>query len=261
MATVGQPDAMRRITVHYVNPPPIAGAGEAHVDGLDDEVLDYVIGDVLQDQEGLYQSILYGKYGDDMRGARNTALAQSDGLHYYYHGENSSGEATTSRNSEIDQQIEYDLVFARQLQAMDNLTIETPADEDDDISCVPSPSDSETDEPAEGNNEEAATQDDNDDPDNMTYEQRQALVESVGNENRGLSDLLISYLETWKYKSGFFPRKANHDNCPICLSAFRRRETLITLACKHSYHEGCIARWLKIDKACPVCKYEVFGPS
>uniref|UniRef100_A0A0E0P707 Uncharacterized protein n=1 Tax=Oryza rufipogon TaxID=4529 RepID=A0A0E0P707_ORYRU len=31
---------------------------------------------------------------------------------------------------------------------MDNLTIETPADEDDDISCVPSPSDSETDEPA-----------------------------------------------------------------------------------------------------------------
>jgi hypothetical protein len=58
---------------------------------------------------------------------------------------------------------------------------------------------------------QAATQDDNDDPDNMTYEQRQALVESVGNENRGLSDLLISYLETWKYKSGFFPRKANHD--------------------------------------------------
>uniref|UniRef100_A0A0E0BS43 DUF834 domain-containing protein n=1 Tax=Oryza glumipatula TaxID=40148 RepID=A0A0E0BS43_9ORYZ len=31
---------------------------------------------------------------------------------------------------------------------MDNLTIETPADEDDDISYVPSPSDSETDEPA-----------------------------------------------------------------------------------------------------------------
>uniref|UniRef100_A0A0E0B965 Uncharacterized protein n=1 Tax=Oryza glumipatula TaxID=40148 RepID=A0A0E0B965_9ORYZ len=68
--------------------------------------------------------------------------------------ENSSGEATTSRNSEINQHIEYDLVFVRQLQAMDNLTIDTPADEDDDISCVPSPSDSETDEPAEGNNEE-----------------------------------------------------------------------------------------------------------
>uniref|UniRef100_A0A0D3HCG1 Uncharacterized protein n=1 Tax=Oryza barthii TaxID=65489 RepID=A0A0D3HCG1_9ORYZ len=51
--------------------------------------------------------------------------------------ENSSGEATSSRNSEINQHIEYDLVFARQLQAMDNLTIETPADEDDDISCVP----------------------------------------------------------------------------------------------------------------------------
>uniref|UniRef100_A0A0D9WL85 RING-type domain-containing protein n=1 Tax=Leersia perrieri TaxID=77586 RepID=A0A0D9WL85_9ORYZ len=245
MATVGHPDAMRRITVHYVNPP-FTGTGEVHADGLDDEVLGYVIGDVLQDQEGLYQSILY-TYGNDMRGARNTA--QSDGSHYY-HGENSSGEATTSRVSEIDEQIEYDLVLARQLQGMENLTIETPADEDDDISCVPSPSDSETDEPAEGNNEEEdATQDDNDDPDNMTYEQRQALVESVGNEDRGLSDLLISYLETWKYKSGFFPRKANHDDCPICLSTFTRRETLITLACKHSYHAGCAARWLKIDRS------------
>uniref|UniRef100_J3MAV7 RING-type domain-containing protein n=1 Tax=Oryza brachyantha TaxID=4533 RepID=J3MAV7_ORYBR len=235
MATVGQPDAMRRITVHYVNPP-IAGAGEVSAaDGLDDDqVLDYVIGDVLQGQEGLYQSILYGSH--------------------YYHGENSSGgEATTSTASEIDQQIAYDLVYARQLQGLENLTIDTPADEDDDISCVPSPSDSETDEPSEGNNEEeVAVQDDNDDPDNMTYEQRQALVESVGNEDRGLSDLLISYLETWKYKSGFFPRKANHDE---------RRETVITLACKHTYHEACVARWLKIDRTCPVCKYEVFGPS
>uniref|UniRef100_A0A0E0NJA5 Uncharacterized protein n=1 Tax=Oryza rufipogon TaxID=4529 RepID=A0A0E0NJA5_ORYRU len=33
VATVGQPGAMRRITVHYVNLLPVAGAGEAHVDG------------------------------------------------------------------------------------------------------------------------------------------------------------------------------------------------------------------------------------
>ena len=43
MATVGQPDALRRITVHY-------GTDEADFDGLDDGLLGIVIGDVLQDQ-------------------------------------------------------------------------------------------------------------------------------------------------------------------------------------------------------------------
>ncbi|KAL5223947.1 hypothetical protein ABZP36_010586 [Zizania latifolia] len=259
MATVGQPGPTRRITVHYVNPP-VAGAGqEANVDGLDDGVLDYVIGDALQDQEALYQSIMHGTYGNGMRCVGNTA--QCDGS-CYYHGENSSSAAATSRASEIDEQIASDLAYAMRLQELEDLTTETPAREDDDISCVPSPSDSDNDEPADANNEEeAATPDDNDDPDNMTYEQRQALVESVGNQDRGLSDFLISVLDTWKYRSIFSSRKITHDDCPICMSTFRYRERLITLPCKHSYHAGCIARWLKIDKTCPVCKYEVFGPS
>jgi E3 ubiquitin-protein ligase BIG BROTHER-like protein len=43
-------------------------------------------------------------------------------------------------------------------------------------------------------------------------QQRQALVESVGTEDRGLSDELISYLHKWKYKaSGFFSRKTNNE--------------------------------------------------
>jgi E3 ubiquitin-protein ligase BIG BROTHER and related proteins len=43
-------------------------------------------------------------------------------------------------------------------------------------------------------------------------QQRQALVESVGTEARGLSDELISLLDPWKYKeSGFFSRKTNHE--------------------------------------------------
>jgi E3 ubiquitin-protein ligase BIG BROTHER and related proteins len=43
-------------------------------------------------------------------------------------------------------------------------------------------------------------------------QQGQALVESVGTEYRGLSDELISYLQSWKYKaSGLFSRKTNHE--------------------------------------------------
>ncbi|OEL32710.1 hypothetical protein BAE44_0006270 [Dichanthelium oligosanthes] len=90
-----------------------------------------------------------------------------------------------------------------------------------DISCVPSPSDSDDDhDHHDHGDEEADRQDDNDDdPDNMTYEQRQALVESVGTEDRGLSDELISYLQPWKYKApGFFSRKTTHEESALSVN-------------------------------------------
>ncbi|XP_062227899.1 E3 ubiquitin ligase BIG BROTHER-related-like [Phragmites australis] len=253
MATVGQPGpgAMRRVTVHYANSP-TGNTGEANLEGLDDHFLQFVLG-----QEGLHQSILDEGYSNQnhMRGPGPTPSDHSQAQ--YYHGESSTATAaaTASRTSGRDEQIASDLEYAKQLQEMEDLAIE-----DDDISCVPSPSD--TDDDHDHNEEEADRQDDNDDPDNMTYEQRQALVESVGTEGRGLSDELISYLQSWKYKSsGFFSRKTNHEDCPICLNTFRHRESLITLPCKHNYHAVCVAKWLKIEKTCPVCKYEVFGPS
>uniref|UniRef100_A0ACD5ZR18 Uncharacterized protein n=1 Tax=Avena sativa TaxID=4498 RepID=A0ACD5ZR18_AVESA len=254
MATVGPPGAFRRITVHY------STAGD---EANNDDFLEFAVGDYLEDQESLYQSIM---------GARTPGASESS-HHCHCHGGSSSGTGSTSRTS--DEQIAADFEYARQLQEeMEDLTIETPPDDDeqDDISCVPSPSDTDDDDDDDDDGdheEEAARQDDdsdNDDvdPDNMTYEQRQELAESLGNESRGLSDDLMQYLAPWKYKSGsgFFSRKtSNNDDCSVCLSAFRNRERLITLPCKHSYHAGCITRWLKINKTCPVCKYEVFGPS
>ena len=54
-------------------------------------------------------------------------------------------------------------------------------------------------------------------------QQRQALVEAVGTEDRGLPDELISYLHTWTYKaSGFFSRKTNHEEY-VCLFSFSYR--------------------------------------
>ncbi|XP_062233735.1 E3 ubiquitin ligase BIG BROTHER-related-like isoform X2 [Phragmites australis] len=239
MATVGQPGAMRRITVHYSNSP-TRNTGDANLEGLDDDHLPFVLGDVLQDQEDLYQSILEEAHRNQnhMRGAPSDQAQ-------HYHGESSTGAvATASRTSGMDEQIASDFAYAKQLQEMEDLTIEGDDDDHDH------------------NEEEADRQDGNDDPDNMTYEQRQELVESVGIEGRGLSDDLISYLQSWKYKSsGFFSRKTNHEDCPICLNTFKHRESLITLPCKHNYHAVCVTKWLKIDKTCPICKYEVFGPS
>jgi len=49
MATVGQPGALRRITVHYANSP-TRSTGDADLDDLDDDLLQFVLADLLSGQ-------------------------------------------------------------------------------------------------------------------------------------------------------------------------------------------------------------------
>ncbi|XAR60389.1 hypothetical protein NMG60_11033742 [Bertholletia excelsa] len=101
---------------------------------------------------------------------------------------------------------------------------------------------------------------DNVDPDNMTYEELLELGETVGTQSRGLSQDLISKLPIRKFKCGFFSRKKSRDErCVICQMEYKRGERQIVLPCKHVYHNDCGARWLSINKACPICYTEVFG--
>ncbi|XP_044506657.1 E3 ubiquitin-protein ligase BIG BROTHER-like [Mangifera indica] len=98
------------------------------------------------------------------------------------------------------------------------------------------------------------------DPDNMTYEELLELGETVGSQNRGLSQDLIAMLPISKYKCGLFSRKkSRNERCVICQMEYKRGERRITLPCKHVYHASCGARWLSINKACPICYTEVFG--
>ncbi|KAJ3672469.1 hypothetical protein LUZ60_007190 [Juncus effusus] len=212
-----------RSTIHYAKSPP------SYLDHFD-----RALSEVLQNQERFYQ--------------------------------NESGESSsTSRgriviSTETDAQLAFDEELARRLQEMENSpsSPDRSSDNDEELECVESPSDSESEDNDESNNSEEVTRQDNIDPDNMTYEELQRLGETVGTENRGLSDELISYLESKKYYSGLFSKK--HEECVICQEEYKNREKLIKLPCKHSFHKSCITTWLKIEKTCPVCKYEVFGP-
>nr|DAD29830.1 TPA_asm: hypothetical protein HUJ06_031298 [Nelumbo nucifera] len=101
---------------------------------------------------------------------------------------------------------------------------------------------------------------DNIDPDNMTYEELLDLGEAVGTHSRGLSQEHISQLPISKFKCGFFSRKKSRgERCVICQMEYKRGDRQITLPCKHVYHAGCGARWLSINKACPICYREVCG--
>ncbi|GFP95536.1 E3 ubiquitin ligase big brother [Phtheirospermum japonicum] len=109
-------------------------------------------------------------------------------------------------------------------------------------------------------NAQVLLDDDDIDPDTMTYEELLDLGEAVGTQSRGLSQELINQLPTSKHKSGgIFSRRKSEDRCVICQMRYKRGDRQINLPCKHAYHTVCGSKWLSINKTCPVCNTEVFG--
>ncbi|KAM0921437.1 hypothetical protein ACQ4PT_006829 [Festuca glaucescens] len=163
----------------------------------------------------------------------------------------------SSETHKIEAWCQSDEALARQLQDEEdsrdaaatrelagNISLETPSPA---VEYIPA------------NNAAQVAREDNVDPDNMSYEQLQAIGEAVGTQSRGLSDDLICYLVPFRNKCNFFSSKKNTEECVICKSTYKSRQKLIRLPCSHCYHADCITRWLKINKACPVCNEEVFG--
>ncbi|VDC05814.1 unnamed protein product [Peniophora sp. CBMAI 1063] len=52
-------------------------------------------------------------------------------------------------------------------------------------------------------------------------------------------------------------------DCAVCKDQFSAtaedpaEQVVITLPCKHPFHEGCIEPWLKTSGTCPVCRYQL----
>ena len=47
------------------------------------------------------------------------------------------------------------------------------------------------------------------------------------------------------------------DHCMICLEKFEEGEALRSLRCIHTFHLGCIDRWLAEKEVCPVCRLNI----
>ncbi|XP_072965784.1 E3 ubiquitin ligase BIG BROTHER-related-like isoform X1 [Typha angustifolia] len=229
--------------MHYVNSSTPNVVVESF-EGLDLYFDDLALGEVLQDQEIVHQSLMGNSHSGDHRSNRDNGQSSN--------GVNSSRAAPPTWCAS-------DEALARQLQELENMHIDTSPNDFLHIASVESSQP--VSESNSTNNYSEVTEEDNIEPDNMTYEQLQSLGEEIGTESRGLSDEIISYLHTSKYNPDFSSGEENHEECVICLSAFRKGEKLINLPCEHYYHAACITRWFKDKKTCPVCKYEVFGPS
>ena len=58
----------------------------------------------------------------------------------------------------------------------------------------------------------------------------------------------------------FFTKIENENEnnviCSICIEPLK--ENVISLNCKHKYHEDCIKSWLNEDNSCPLCRNKIY---
>ncbi|CAL9164266.1 unnamed protein product [Musa hybrid cultivar] len=197
--------------------------------------------DDLAVQEIVYQSFQKNSHEHQC----HASVSESRSNHEI--GQSSNG-GSSSVTTDIPLQFTSDEAIARQYEILDNLPADasfsalnqSEAAENISESSTINGGSSSADSPGQD------TRQDSIDPDQMSYEQLQSLEEEMGNESRGLSDELISYLRDLKHKCGFFS-KGKNEECVICKMNYRR-EWLITLPCKHCYHSHCIIRWLEDNK-------------
>ncbi|KAL2504698.1 RING/U-box superfamily protein [Abeliophyllum distichum] len=109
----------------------------------------------------------------------------------------------------------------------------------------------------EYNSGDMEMEEDDVDPDELSYEELIALGEMVGVESKGLSEAEISrHLHPFAWKS-LQNSLTNIDRCVICQVEYEGGEKLVALPCDHPYHSDCITQWLQIKKICPICGNEV----
>ncbi|KAH0616564.1 hypothetical protein JD844_027765 [Phrynosoma platyrhinos] len=65
----------------------------------------------------------------------------------------------------------------------------------------------------------------------------------------------VHSLELRKFKKGEFDLAG--ETCVVCLEAYKLREIVRILTCKHIFHKRCIDRWLLKRGTCPMCNCSI----
>lgn len=54
------------------------------------------------------------------------------------------------------------------------------------------------------------------------------------------------------------PRNSNQNECSICLESFDPPTGIVRiLPCTHNFHHKCLAVWVKTNRTCPMCRFQL----
>lgn len=72
----------------------------------------------------------------------------------------------------------------------------------------------------------------------------------------------VQSLNSIEYSPETFARYTGSDSledasCVICLGDYEEEEEVRFLPCKHHFHKECVDVWLRLDKACCLCKQDI----
>ena len=77
-----------------------------------------------------------------------------------------------------------------------------------------------------------------------------------GNQNHGVEDDIMNYLEPSKLKD-VSKLEDDKKNCVICMEDFKIGDEVLFIPCLHVFHKNCIIEWFKDHNDCPVCKFKL----
>jgi hypothetical protein len=88
--------------------------------------------------------------------------------------------------------------------------------------------------------------------DNQFMEQNE--IDSNNNNSEG-NNIIDNFCEV-KIKN-ISKLEESNKKCAICLEKFNSKVKVIILPCIHIFHRSCINNWMKKQKNCPICKFEL----
>ncbi|KAJ2450928.1 hypothetical protein EV183_003960 [Coemansia sp. RSA 2336] len=84
--------------------------------------------------------------------------------------------------------------------------------------------------------------------------------DTAADTTQGLSEQEIKLLLRVKFKTSDVTKKSyeTDKSCMICLCDYEEGDTLLSLGCKHNFHESCAVSWLRANARCPLCNAPPF---
>ncbi|RDY10669.1 E3 ubiquitin ligase BIG BROTHER-related, partial [Mucuna pruriens] len=184
--------------------------------------------------------------------------------------EGEEGKQSSHKNPYVElEEVDFDFILAMDMQGQEREftmlpTIESESDEglsDSSFNNDDDPDFLESQEFETDNDDETEVEDDEIDPDDLSYEVMMELGEFIGEETRGLSanEVSLCLFPYTCYQCA--ESKSGIDRCVICQVEYEEGESLVALQCEHPYHADCISKWLQIKRVCPICSNEVSTPN